>query len=221
MEKRKITVVCTTGNKTVEILSDATTLRELKSDLTREGISYRNMSFLEGLSKTELKSDDSILPHDITWKGQVTNNLVIMLTTTNKNIKSGASMSRMEAYACIKTMGLQDECQSKFGKNFTQCKTSDLVSLIEEKGDKKESPAKESPVKKGKEVASSVDGKDGKDVKQALVKLVETLYDEGNLSFRATEAILEDLDVKVKAKKGKAVKFTKSEIDEMFEGLID
>ena len=52
MEKRKITVVCTTGNRTVEILSDATTLRELKSDLTREGISYKNMSFLEGLSKT-------------------------------------------------------------------------------------------------------------------------------------------------------------------------
>lgn len=210
MEKRKITVVCTAGNRTVEILSDATTLGELKKDLTREGISYKNMSFLEGLSKTELKSNSSILPHDVTWKGQGTNNLVIMLTTANKNIKSGSSMSRMEAYTCVKTMGLQNECQSKFGKNFTQCKTSDLVSLIEEKRSKKESPAKESPVKKNK-----------KDVKQALVKLVETLYDEGNLSFRATKAILEDLDVKVKAKKEEAVKFTKSEIDEMFEGLID
>lgn len=195
MEKRKITVVCTTGNRTVEILSDATTLRELKSDLTREGISYRDMSFLEGLSKTELKSDDSILPHDITWKGQVTNNLVIMLTTTNKNIKSGASMSRMEAYTCIKTMGLQDECQKRFGKNFTQCKTSDLVSLIEEKRDKK-------------------------GVKQALVKLVEALYDAGNLSFKARGMILEDLGVKAEAKKEKAVEFTKGEIDEMFEGLI-
>lgn len=195
MEKRKITVVCTTGNRTVEILSDATTLRELKSDLTREGISYRNMSFLEGLSKTELKSDDSILPHDITWKGQVTNNLVIMLTTANKNIKSGASMSRMEAYTCIKTMGLQDECQKRFGKNFTQCKTSDLVSLIEEKRDKK-------------------------DVKQDLVKLVEVLYNAGNLSFKARGMILEDLGVKAEAKKKKAVEFTKGEIDEMFEGLI-
>lgn len=218
MEKRKITVVCTTGNRTVEILSDATTLGELKHDLTREGISYRNMSFLEGLSKTELKSDDSILPHDIIWKGQVTNNLVIMLTTANKNIKSGTPMSRMEAYTCIKTMGLQDECQSKFGKNFTQCKTSDLVSLIEEKRNKKESPAKESPIKEDKEVVSSTDKKG---VKQALVKLVETLYDTGNLSFKATKAILKDLGVKVGAKKEKAVEFTKSEIDEMFEGLID
>lgn len=217
MEKRKITVVCTTGNRTVEILSDATTLGELKHDLTREGISYRNMSFLEGLSKTELKSNDSILPHDIIWKGQVTNNLVIMLTTTNKNIKSGAPMSRMEAYTCIKTMGLQDECQSKFGKNFTQCKTSDLVSLIEEKRNKKESPAKESPIKEDKEVVSSTDKKG---VKQALVKLVETLYDTGNLSFKATKAILKDLGVEVGAKKEKAVEFTKSEIDEMFEGLI-
>ena len=169
------------------------------------------------MSKTELKSDDSILPHDITWKGQVTNNLVIMLTTTNKNIKSGASMSRMEAYTCIKTMGLQDECQKRFGKNFTQCKTSDLVSLIEEKRDKKESPAKESPVKKGKEVVSSTDEKG---VKQALVKLVEALYDAGNLSFKARGMILEDLGVKAEAKKEKAVEFTKGEIDEMFEGLI-
>jgi hypothetical protein len=214
MEKRKITVVCTTGNRTVEILSDATTLRELKSDLTREGISYRNMSFLEGLSKTELKSNDSILPHDITWKGQVTNNLVIMLTTANKNIKSGASMSRMEAYTCIKTMGLQDECQKRFGKNFTQCKTSDLVSLIEEKRDKKESPAKESPVKKG------ISSTDEKGVKQALVKLVEALYDAGNLSFKARGMILEDLGVKAEAKKEKDVEFTKGEIDKMFEGLI-
>lgn len=212
MEKRKITVVCTTGNRTVEILSDATTLGELKRDLTREGISHRNMSFLEGLSKTELKSNDSILPHDITWKGQVTNNLVIMLTTANKNIKSGASMSRMEAYACIKTMGLQDECQKRFGKNFTQCRTSDLVSLIEEKRDKKESP-----VKKGKEVVSPTDGKG---VKQALVKLVEALYDAGNLSFKARGMILEDLGVEAEAKKEKAVGFTKGEIDEMFEGLI-
>jgi hypothetical protein len=52
------------------------------------------------------------------------------------------------------------------------------------------------------------------------VKLVETLYDTGNLSFKATKAILKDLGVKVGAKKEKAVEFTKSEIDEMFEGLI-
>ena len=114
-------------------------------------------------------------------------------------------------------MGLQDECQKRFGKNFTQCKTSDLVSLIEEKRDKKKSPAKESPVKKGKEVVSSTDEKG---VKQALVKLMEALYDAGNLSFKARGMILEDLGVKAKAKKEKAVEFTKGEIDEMFEGLI-
>lgn len=89
--------------------------------------------------------------------------------------------------------------------------------MIEEKRDKKESPAKESPVKKGKEVVSYTDEKG---VKQALVKLVEALYDAGNLSFKARGMILEDLGVKAKAKKEKAVEFTKGEIDEMFEGLI-
>ena len=53
-----------------------------------------------------------------------------MLTNTNKKIKSGA-MTRTEAYDAIKAKGLQAECQKRFGRNFTMCKTSDLVSLIE------------------------------------------------------------------------------------------
>lgn len=131
MESRKITVVETKNQKKTVIMSAATTLAELKADLTRNGIDYTDMTFFEGVSKVELKSDYAMLPHDVPYKGTTTNELVFMLTNTNKKIKSGA-MSRTEAYEVIKKEKLQAKCIDKYGKNFTICKTSELIALIEE-----------------------------------------------------------------------------------------
>lgn len=131
MESRKITVVETKNQKKTVIMSAATTLAELKTDLTRNGIDYTDMSFFEGVSKVELKSDNAMLPHDVPYKGTTTNELVFMLTNTNKKIKSGV-MSRAEAYEVIKKEKLQARCIDKYGKNFTVCKTSELIALIEE-----------------------------------------------------------------------------------------
>ena len=39
-------------------------------------------------------------------------------------------MERKEAYEQIKKLGLQEECKKQFGKNFTQCKTYELESII-------------------------------------------------------------------------------------------
>ena len=39
-------------------------------------------------------------------------------------------MERKEAYEQIKKLGLQGECQKKYGKNFTQCKTGELEAII-------------------------------------------------------------------------------------------
>ena len=89
MENRKITVVSTKDQSKKVIMSSATTLAELKSDLRQNGIDYEGMTFFEGTSKTELKHDTSVLPHDVPWKGTITNELVFMLTNTNKKIKSG------------------------------------------------------------------------------------------------------------------------------------
>ena len=133
MEARKITIVSTSNQKKSIIMSAATTLAELKADLRQNGIDYDGMTFYEGTSKVELKDDASVLPHDVPYKGQLTNELVFMLTNTNKKIRSGADMSRADAYAAIKSKGLQGECVKRFGKNFTKCKTADLVALINEK----------------------------------------------------------------------------------------
>lgn len=142
MEARKITVVQTKNQKKSVIMSAAMTLAELKSDLRANGIDYDGMTFFEGTSKVELKNDASVLPHDVPYKGTITNELVFMLTNTNKKIRSGAvAMSRAEAYSAIKSMGLQDACVKKFGKNFTMCKTADLIALIQSNGASKPAPA--------------------------------------------------------------------------------
>lgn len=148
METRKITVVSTKTQKKSVIMSAATTLAELKTDLRQNGIDYNDMTFYEGISKVELKDDAAVLPHDVPYKGQTTNELVFMLTNTNKKIKSGADMSRADAYAAIKARSLQSECVKRFGKNFTMCKTADLVALVNEKPASKPAPTKATPVKK-------------------------------------------------------------------------
>lgn len=133
MEARKITIVSTRNQKKSVIMSAATTLSELKVDLRQNGIDYDGMTFYEGTSKVELKDDNSVLPHDVPYRGTTTNELVFMLTNTNKKIRSGADMNRAEAYAAIKANNLQSECVKRFGKNFTMCKTADLVALVNEK----------------------------------------------------------------------------------------
>lgn len=156
---RTFTVVDSTTQKTSTFQSTAETLAELKADLRAHNINYNGMSIYEGISKTELKSDNSALPHDVPYKGGTTNNLVFRLTKSEKNIKSGA-MSRPEAYAAVRKLGLQDAISKKYGKNFTMCKTADLIAEIEKaekpapkKEEKKEeaAPAQKPACKKGNE----------------------------------------------------------------------
>lgn len=128
MEERKITVVPTTSHVKKTIMSSAETLGQLKEDFTKAGIDYADMTFYEGLTKTELNHDDSLLPRNINYKGTVTNDLVFMLTYANKKIKSG--VDRQHIYEVIKSNGLQGAVKEAFGKNFTMVKTVDLVDFI-------------------------------------------------------------------------------------------
>ena len=167
MEFRKVTII---NNKTqsqkVIQASAATTLGELKREMREAGIEYEGMTFFEGHLRAELKDDASILPTNIPYKGQVVNDLTFLLTAPEKKIKSGA-MSRAEAYNAIKERGLQDECVKRFGKNFTMCKTQDLIDLLGEGA----------PVKEKKEVEISKESSipEG-NVAGALEVLLEGLY---------------------------------------------
>ena len=211
MEARKITVVSTKTQKKSVIMSGAETLGELKKDLREAGIDYDGMTFYEGTSKTELKTDESVLPKDVpytnrtTGKTKNTNELVFMLTNTNKKIKSGAvAMTRAEAYAAIKAMGLQAECQKRFGKNFTLCKTSDLVSLVESKTASK--------------VAECVDTQ----VRAALTKLVEILEDNETIYKYEAQDVLDlfgGATVSENYRPDSGSPYNDNEIDDMFRGM--
>lgn len=190
MEFRKVTII---NNKTqsqkVIQASSATTLGELKREMREAGIEFEGMTFFEGHLRAELKDDASILPTNIPYKGQVVNDLTFLLTAPEKKIKSGA-MSRAEAYNAIKARGLQDECVKRFGKNFTMCKTQDLIDLLGEGGapakEEKKEVVKEKPAKK--EVA-----KEPAKEKTAEAP-VTTATSEGNVAG-ALEILLEDLYV--------------------------
>ena len=219
MEARKITVVQTKNQKKSVIMSAATTLAELKSDLRANGIDYSGMTFFEGTSKVELKNDASVLPHDVPYKGTITNELVFMLTNTNKKIRSGAvAMSRTEAYGAIKSMGLQDACVKKFGKNFTMCKTADLIALVQSNGASK--PAPVAPASNGGECVDTV-------ARAAISKLVEILEDNGTIEDYEKEEVLSILGGKVAVsdvpseeyKPKSASPYSDDEIDSMLAGM--
>ena len=239
MEARKITVVQTKNQKKSVIMSAATTLAELKSDLRANGIDYEDMTFFEGTSKVELKNDASVLPHDVPYKGTITNELVFMLTNANKKIRSGATnMSRMEAYNAIKSMGLQDACVKKFGKNFTMCKTADLIALIQSNGASKPAPATpKAEAKKEEKMETPVNtpvvpisnGSVCVDVvaRAAISKLVEILEDNGTIEDYEKEEVLGILGGKVAVsaasseeyKPKSASPYSDDEIDDMFAGM--
>ena len=228
MEARKITVVSTRNQKKSVIMSAATTLAELKADLRQNGIDYEGMTFYEGTSKVELKDNNSVLPHDVPYKGQTTNELVFMLTNTNKKIRSGAAMSRADVYAAIKAKGLQGECVKRFGKNFTMCKTTDLITLIYEKSASKPVPAAptkgkkvaEAKEEKAKECACTNEGVDTK-ARAALSRLVTILADNCTLEDWEAGEIKDILSVKGATsedyKPSSASSYSDDEIDRMFD----
>ena len=128
METRKIIIVDSSSNQKVVVDTDATNFGELKRAARAAGINYDGKDWLEGITKTSPRADDSLLPTNVTYKGTITNNLVYMLTNTNKKIRSG--MDRKELYAEVKRLGLADEIKKKYGRNYTQVGSNDLATIV-------------------------------------------------------------------------------------------
>ena len=142
------------------------------------------------------------------------------------------NMTRAEAYSAIKSMGLQDACVKRFGKNFTMCKTADLITLVNEKSapakkSVKETPTKEEKVAETKKeevkeqagIAECVDTK----ARAALSRLLTILTDNGTLEDDETEEIEDILSGKVEVaasedyKPSSASPYSDDEIGNMFD----
>ena len=200
MEARKILFVMNNSSSQKSIMSEAETLGALKADMRRAGINYDNMTFYEGRTRTELKDDASVLPTNVpvaakgTTPATTTNDLVFMLTTANKKIRSGAG-DRPAAYAKIKQLGLQDACKAKYGKNFTQCSTSDLEALIADASPKVE-PKVEAPAVE----AAPIIGNTAviiSNAGSAKPRVVEVVMETTNVSLKEAKDIVEGVPSRI------------------------
>lgn len=220
METRKITVITTKTHQTKVIESAATTLGELKTDLSKAGINYTDCTFFEGLTKIELKNDAAILPHDVPYKGTITNNLVFMITNASKKIKSGAD--RKAIIAEIKELNLMDVVKKTYGKNYTNCKTEDLVKVI---NDSKVSTPKEAPARKEEteNAPNNTEYITKAQLREVIQGLVKTLEDSGDVSYA------EDVDIDSIPVIGNIVEnntdnktdspYSSNELDDMFKDM--
>ena len=224
METRKITIISTKNHSTKVINSAATTLGELKTDLNNAGIEYTDCTFFEGLTKTELKNNDAILPHDVPYKGTITNNLVFMITNASKKIKSGAD--RKSIIAEIKAKNLTEVVKKTYGKNYTNCKTEDLEKILsmnntptlKEAPAKKEAPSK--PAMKTTDSSNYVTKAELREVIESLLKEMEDAYVD----------CVEDVDIdniaiigKVSSSNSEEEKsdspYSSNELDDMFKDM--
>lgn len=233
MESRKITLVLTKTQSKQVIMSSAETLAELKSDLTNAGIDYRDMTFFEGVSRTELKDDLSILPKDVPYKGAITNELVFMLTTANKKISSGAG-ERPSLYDKIRKEGLAASILAHFGRNFTQVSTQELLTFMSKRLSKNPEKVVEKKIEHTYSKSSSeIPVANNTPVKGDLEKRVESLYilffdliselnEEGNLNDEVADTFLSKLSegITEKPEVNKTTSsYSSSEIDNMFNFL--
>ena len=128
-------------------------------------------------------------------------------------------MDRKEAYAQIKKLGLAEDVKKKFGKNFTQVSTTDLVAMIE--GAKKPAAKKAAPVaakkdtKKVEELRGAMEGTaDYKAKYEEAVKVIAKF-----LAFMPEE-LINDAAAAAKGltpeKVVEDVEFSSADIDKMF-----
>lgn len=184
--------------------STATTLGELKAEMTAAGIDYTDMSFYEGHIRAELLDDSSILPTNIPYKGQVVNDLVFMLSTTNKKIKSG--VDRAEVYQQIKSLNLQEEVKQIFNRNYTQVPTNDLLGLIARHSAQAVSKPNSEEVAPCFQILAHLEN--------VLMDLVDLLYNYDVINKEDYHNFADALDFEVQETKDQ--KMTPQEIDEMF-----
>ena len=201
MEVREILVANTKTQKRSKVTTDATTLGELKAALTAAGVDYSGMTFTEGISKTQLLDDATQLPQNVMYKGQATNNLVILLTNTKKNIASGMG-TRAEAYSILKANNLQDDIKDMFGRNFTQVPTTDLWLFIEDHTDNTEGEDDEDYEDDYDD--EDMDDTDSDDdysyqssdevIAESIISHIKALIDTNAIGYSAIKTIINSLD---------------------------
>jgi len=200
---KKFTVVNSISQTKKVFDTDMTTVDELTAKLKSLGMDLTNTVIQESLSKTTLQAG-KLLPHDVMYKGETTNNLVFRITLSGKKTDSGAD--RQGLISTIKANNWGQEIKNVFGKNFTNCKTVDLESFVNSKfkgNDKKTASAKKAyvapvtkvtskakvAVKESTEVESNVEV----DTDAAIAVLANILESNGYISAEEKSLVFSHL----------------------------
>lgn len=177
--KRTITVFNqNTQEKKVFQDVDVSTVGQLKSFMTTNGYILDNMDLREGVSRTDLKTDSQTLPHDIPYKGSLTDDLLIFMTLKNKNIHSG--MDRKEAVEYMKKNHLEDAVKAAYGDNWTRVSTANLVAFCE-KVQKNGSKSSSNPSIAVNKSAKDTPANNANGPVDAIVALAGLLADNGTI----------------------------------------
>jgi hypothetical protein len=136
-----------------------------------------------------------------------------------KDIMNTNNMTRTEAYNTIKSMGLQDACFKKFGKNFTMCKTADLIALIEAHKDSEE---KVPVIQPAPIAATQHESYVDVAARAAITRMTEILVKNGQFNEYESEEVLSTLggalNVTLVEDKSESP-YSDNEIDTMFDDM--
>ena len=187
--KRQITIYESSKNGKITVLDDVevNTLGELKTLLRGKGVDVDNKEFVEGVTNTKLLGDDSQIPTNIPYKGQVTNDVFINVLNKDTKIKSGVNyseLSRSELLRAAKPYA--SEIEKAFGVNYTRAKSADIAGFLNKKdsGKAPEAPAAQNAPAKKEDAPAKAPKADNAEVLKKL-----------DLCKKAIEVLAEECDV--------------------------
>ena len=255
MIEREILIANNRDQSKYRIVTGAETLGELQDAIARNENVYKmvgqswvsnptpidisGLTFTEGITKTQLLQRDSALPTNVQFKGQTTNNLVMLLTNTTKQIRSGAyPTNRKEFGEYIKQNNLGEAIKQEFGDNWTRISTDKLLNFFANTAEKNTASSKDAinevreelkDQEKVKEVVNTSVQEETKpekklpDVKEAPhAATVEWFYDgikkmtADNLLYAEDVVVLADLTTELAARLMESKpKITASDMDDM------
>lgn len=254
MTEREILIANNRDQSKYRVITGAETLGQLQQDIARNENVYKivgqtwlknttpinisGLTFTEGITKTQLLSPETQLPTNVQFKGQTTNNLVMLLTNTTKQIRSGAyPMNRKDFGAYIKQNNLGEAIKQEFGDNWTRISTDKLINFFANTAEKNTSADKEAinevreelkDQEKVKEAVNSL-GEEKKlpDVKDAPhTATVEWFYDgikkmtADNLLYAEDVVVLAELTSELAARLVESKpKITTSDMDDMMKNI--
>lgn len=244
MQNREILIANNRDQSKYKVVTGAETLSELQEAIAANEnvfkmvgqtwtknetpIDVSGLTFTEGITKTQLISENSALPTNVQFRGQVTNNLVILLTNTHKQIRSGAG-NRKEAYRLVKELNLQDFIFEGEGKNYTLVKTSILenyINLVHKENDSQEQIAEVREELKDQEKVQEEANTQAPEKKAPHADLVELIYLGIKHLTKTYNLVAEDIDVLAglttelsQHLKEEKPEITVSDMDDMLSGL--